>query len=210
MFRVRLLDENFPPEFVSHYANAMGQKYFFDEGKQTTNLASINKRKVSSLPVPIPPASEAVEIVNQIETAFTKIDRLALETEKALKLTDNLDQRLLIKAFVGELVSQDPNDEPASVLLRRIQKARANIPKKPRKKLKKAKTMKIAPQDRILIDSADWPKAGLPFEDIAKRIALSHDDLKDAVFALLEGDTPKLQQKFDIDAQIMKLMRVAS
>jgi len=85
--------------------------------------------KVKSFKVPLPRLEEQREIVRRIETAFAKIDRLAAEAEKALKLTDRLDQRILAKAFAGELVPQDPNDEPAAVLLERIRTERSAKPK---------------------------------------------------------------------------------
>jgi type I restriction enzyme S subunit len=56
--------------------------------------------------------------------AFAWIDRIALETTSARKLVDHLDQAILTKAFRGELVPQDPNDEPVSVLLERIRAKR--------------------------------------------------------------------------------------
>lgn len=88
----------------------------------------------------IPWATEDVRkaTVLKIEAAFAKIDRLAAEAEKALKLTDRLDQRILAKAFAGELVPQDPTDEPASVLLDRIRAERASAPKPKRGRRKKA------------------------------------------------------------------------
>jgi type I restriction enzyme, S subunit len=91
----------------------------FDEGKQTTNLASISKTKLSSLLLPLPPVNEAVEMLRCIETAFAWIDRLASEATSARELIDHLDQAVFAKAFRGELVPQDPHEEPASVLLER-------------------------------------------------------------------------------------------
>lgn len=84
--------------------------------------------------VPIAPLEEQREIVRRIESAFAKIDRLAAEAAKALKLTDRLDQRILAKAFAGELVPQDPNDEPAEVLLERIRAERSAKPEVRRKR----------------------------------------------------------------------------
>ena len=78
---------------------------------------------------PRPPLEEQREIVRRIETAFTKIDRLAAEAAKALKLLGHLDQRILAKAFAGDLVPQDPNDEPAETLLARIRAERLAQPK---------------------------------------------------------------------------------
>lgn len=129
VFRIRLANPEFPPEFISHYANEFGQTYFVDQGTQTTNLASISKRKVAALPVPIPPTYEARRIVQIINTTFTHADRLETETQRALTLLDRLESSLLVKAFRGELVPQDPNDEPASVLLDRIRAERAADPK---------------------------------------------------------------------------------
>lgn len=82
--------------------------------------------------LPAPSLEEQREIVRRIETAFAKIDRLAAEAKRALELTDRLDEKILAKAFRGELVPQDPNDEPASVLLDRVRTERAAAPKKGR------------------------------------------------------------------------------
>lgn len=78
---------------------------------------------------PRPPIDEQREIVRRIEAAFGKIDRLAAEAAKALKLLGHLDQRILAKAFAGDLVPQDPTDEPAETLLARIRESRAAAPK---------------------------------------------------------------------------------
>lgn len=211
LIRMRFDEEVALPEYIRLCFQSDEIRGTIEKGlKSTSGVNNINSTELQILEFPMPEVDEQREIVDRIEMAFAKTDRLAEEALKALKLTDNLDQRILAKAFAGELVPQDPNDEPASKLLARIQEARANAPKKPRKKPTKAKPMKVAPQERILTDSAEWPETGLPFEDVANRITLPHDDLKDAVFALLEGDAPKLRQEYDADAQIMKLIRVAS
>jgi type I restriction enzyme, S subunit len=59
---------------------------------------------------------------------------LTSEATSARKLIDHLDQAVLAKAFRGELVPQDPNDEPARVLLERIQSARSSTSTKVRYK----------------------------------------------------------------------------
>src|SRR5262249_1545279 len=63
--------------------------------------------------------------VHQVRNAFAWIDRLSAEAGSARKLIDHLDQAVLAKAFQGELVPQDPSDEPASVLLDRIRAERS-------------------------------------------------------------------------------------
>ena len=68
-----------------------------------------------------------------MKKSFQAIDRLEQEYQKAMKFLDRLEQSTLAKAFRGELVPQDPNDEPASLLLERIQKERENQ-QKPKKR----------------------------------------------------------------------------
>jgi len=120
VFRVRLNIPAFPPQFVSYYANEFGQDYFLSQGKQTTNLASISKTKLSSFPVPVPSAQEAAEIVTRIEMALSWLGMVDREQARATHLLNHLDQANLARAFRGELVPQDENDEPASILLERI------------------------------------------------------------------------------------------
>jgi type I restriction enzyme S subunit len=65
------------------------------------------------------------EIVCRIEAFFKAADRIEQQYQEAKPYLDQLDQSILAKAFRGELVPQDPSDEPASVLLERIQAERA-------------------------------------------------------------------------------------
>jgi type I restriction enzyme S subunit len=125
VFRARLNDRLFSPRFFSWYGNSRGYDYFLSRGKQTTNLASINKSVLSALPVPLPPAEEQAEIVRHVEVLFAYADRLEARYTAARSQVERLTPALLAKAFRGELVPQDPNDEPASVLLERIRAARA-------------------------------------------------------------------------------------
>lgn len=91
-----------------------------------TAQRNINLDTLSNIRVPVPSLPEQREIVRRIENAFAWIDRLAKEAINARKLIDRLDQAVLAKAFQGELVPQDPSDEPASVLLERIRAQRSS------------------------------------------------------------------------------------
>lgn len=94
-----------------------------------TTVPQINNTDISPLVVPLPPASEQVEIVRRIEQLFAFADQLETKVASAKSRIDRLTQSILAKAFRGELVPQDPNDEPASVLLERIKAQRAAAPK---------------------------------------------------------------------------------
>jgi type I restriction enzyme S subunit len=105
VFRPRVRNASVPPKYVSYYANAFGRQYFIDEGKQTTNLASISMRKVAALPVPVASPEEMEEVLRRIEAAFAWLDRVAAEHANAARLLPKLDQAILAKAFRSELVS---------------------------------------------------------------------------------------------------------
>jgi type I restriction enzyme S subunit len=70
--------------------------------------------------VPTPTREEQIEIVSQVESLFALADTLEEKIEAAKKRVDKLTQSILAKAFRGELVEQDPNDESAEKLLERI------------------------------------------------------------------------------------------
>lgn len=125
VFRLRLNAKEMSPYYVSYFANELGKDFFLQQGKQTTNLASISLTKLSSLPIPLAPLEEMNLIVERIESAIHSLAKVEAETRKAIHLLDHLDQANLAKAFRGELVPQDPNDEPASALLERIRTEQA-------------------------------------------------------------------------------------
>jgi type I restriction enzyme S subunit len=129
VFRARLFDLNCHPKYISWWGNTQGLEYFVQNGKQTTNLASINKTMLKNLPISLPPLAEQTEIVRRVETLFAFADRLEARLKTAQTAADRLTPALLAKAFRGELVPQDPNDEPAAELLKRLAASRDAAPK---------------------------------------------------------------------------------
>jgi len=124
VFRARLLRPADQPKFVSWWSNTRGADHFLGEGKQTTNLASISKKTLGQLPIQMPLPAEQSEIIDRVESLFSLADQLEARLTTARKIVDRLTPALLAKAFRGELVPQDPGDEPASALLERIRAAR--------------------------------------------------------------------------------------
>jgi hypothetical protein len=92
----------------------------------TAGIWKISQRDLVGFTIPVPPIEEQYELVARIDELFTLADQVEARYAKAKQYVDNLKQAILAKAFLGELVPHDPNDEPASVLLEKIREARAN------------------------------------------------------------------------------------
>lgn len=122
------------PEVLSAYVlfwllSPLGRAAIETVASSSSGLHTLSLSKVSALPIPLCSISQQKLVVRRIEFAFAYIDRLASEATSARKLVSRLDQAILAKAFRGELVPQDPADEPASVLLKRIHTERIVAPK---------------------------------------------------------------------------------
>lgn len=95
------------PKFISWYANTVGQQFFFDQGKHTTNLASSSMTKLKALPVLIPPGVEQDRIVAEVERRLSVIDELEATIAANLQRAARLRQSVLERAFSGRLLSQE-------------------------------------------------------------------------------------------------------
>jgi type I restriction enzyme S subunit len=80
----------------------------------------ISGQKIYPLSFNLPTLPDQIEIVRRVETLFAFADRLEARLQTVQTAADRLTPSLLAKAFRGELVPQDPNDEPASELLKRL------------------------------------------------------------------------------------------
>jgi len=102
-----------------------------------SGLQHIHLRDLRADLIPLPPLPEQQEIVRRVEALFAFADRIEARLATAQKTVERLTPSVLAKAFRGELVSQDPNDEPASTLLKQLIKQPVAKParktRKPRK-----------------------------------------------------------------------------
>ena len=85
-----------------------------------TAQKNINNEILRALAIPLPPFEEQLAIVDAVEDQLSVIDHIKAETIAKLQSASALRQSILRHAFTGKLVPQDPNDEPASELLKRI------------------------------------------------------------------------------------------
>ena len=111
------------------------------ETKGSVGQVNISLTQCREAQIPLPPVEEQTEIVRLVDEYFALADTIEAQVNKARARVDNLTQSILAKAFRGELVPQDENDEPADKLLERIAQAKAEA-EALAKAAKKAETAK--------------------------------------------------------------------
>jgi len=114
-------------EFV--YKFFQSNKYWLQISKGQLGIGqpNVNGQILSRITLPIPSASEQRQIVAEIERHFSIADEVEQTIEKCLKESDRLRHSILKRAFEGKLVEQNPADEPAEELLKRIKAERAKL-----------------------------------------------------------------------------------
>ena len=106
-----------------------GREQIEEASKSTSGLYTLSLTKVSNLSIELPPLEEQKAIVRRVEQLFAFADKLEARYTKAKAMLDKLPQSILAKAFRGELVPQNEDDEPASVLLEKIKAEKARMQK---------------------------------------------------------------------------------
>ena len=116
----------FDGKYLAYYfASPVGGLAQLTESQRGVTKAGLTLGDIRSIKISVPPIEEQQEIVRRVEALFAKADRIEAQYKNARQQVDRLTPALLAKAFRGELVPQDPNDEPASVLLERVKEARS-------------------------------------------------------------------------------------
>lgn len=130
LIRVRLDQDRVAPEFAEIVASSPQAREQLEQNiKSAAGQHGISGGDLKLLRMPLPSVDSQRVIARRTATALREIDRLISEAVAARHLLNRLDQAVLAKAFRGDLVLQDPDDEPASVLLDRIRAERATAPK---------------------------------------------------------------------------------
>jgi type I restriction enzyme S subunit len=145
------------PEFLNLSLNSPAARdYCWRVKSDGVSQSNINAKKLAAYPFLLPSVEEQEEIVRRAQELFSLADQLEARLTATRRIVDRLTPALLAKAFRGELMPQDPSDEPASELLARIRAARqadAGAGKPSRRGRPKA----AANPDQLPLDAAPVP-----------------------------------------------------
>ena len=208
LIRFRLNQHDIIPKFVLLFLLSPKGQSLLISSSNAVAQPNVNAKTISQFLVPIPPLSEQREIVRRVEKLFTYVERLEAGYQKALRRVEQLTSSLLSTAFRGELVPQDPNDEPASVLLDRIRAEQAAQPTKPKRGGTRRKpTMTKMSDESVKEVIRQLPKDTFSFDELREKLPddENYDLLKDILFDLL--DKADIRQVFDRQSQAMRFVK---
>ncbi len=134
LIKVRFIEPDMSRFALQWLLSPSGREHIKAVASSTSGLYTLSLSKVKALPLPLPPINEQRVIVEEVERRLSVVDKLEATVEENLKRANALRQSILTLAFSGELVPQNPDDEPASALLERIRAEREAARFKGRKK----------------------------------------------------------------------------
>lgn len=152
-------------EYLYHLLSSPIVKNQCDKAATGTAQKTVGLKSLKSIVVPLPPLAEQCRIVTKIEKLLALCDELEAEEKKLDALeahfTEYLPKSILQEAVRGKLVPQNAHDEPASELLKRVQKEKAQLIKDG--KIKKEKPLPSISEDEIPYDLPEgwvWCRLG--------------------------------------------------
>ncbi|MFO4664866.1 restriction endonuclease subunit S [Vibrio cholerae] len=121
---VKVIDDFLLNSYLVYVLQSPELQKRIEESSKSTAQSNLFLGPIKELEIPLPSMEEQKEIVRLVDQYFAFADTIEAQVKKAQARVDKLTQSILAKAFRGELVPQDPNDEPADKLLERIALAR--------------------------------------------------------------------------------------
>lgn len=201
LIRVRCSSELLPEYLNYCLGSKAGRDYCWSVKSDGVSQSNINAKKLAAFSFALPPVPEQAEIVRRVEALFALANRLEARATTARIQALRLTPLVLAKAFRGELVPQDPSEEPASALLVRLKSQRPDIPRKashpvhemPKRPIKMTNIDKESVKAAIL----ELKNDRFSFDELRNLLTGDYESLKTALFELLEESSPVVRQVFN-------------
>jgi type I restriction enzyme S subunit len=204
--RIRVNKELLSPYLLAGFLNSPSTRQRTKSLIKGIGRPRINLGHIRALAIPIAPQSEQKAMIDSLNAQFDETTNKALEIEISLKHIDAQRKNILKDAFSGKLVPQNPNDEPASVLLKKIETerlAQAKLPKP--KRTKKKANNKASIMDtlfEVLKAKGDWMDAQEAFRACGVTDGTETDRIEELYAELRRLDKDKkliTERKGDFD-----------
>ncbi|MDC3740246.1 hypothetical protein KDL21_04300 [Pseudomonas syringae pv. syringae] len=163
LLRLRSTEVTFVHRWILAVLTAhTGRQWLEARAASSAGQHNISLSTLLAMPVPLPPLTEQSGALMEVENCYELIRRQEDAAEFSIKQSAAQRQNILRAAFTGQLVPQDPSDEPASVLLARIRAERAERAMQPKvRKTKQQKEIAVVVSKLIdvLAEAGDWVPA---------------------------------------------------
>lgn len=191
------------------------------EGQERLGLSAtaitqpnINAEAIKRIKIPLPSLAEQEEVIRRANELFSFADGVEERLRAGAEFVARLVPAALAKAFRGELVPQDPNDEPAEKLLATIKVERSTpvIGGRPGRTTTKRKQTDMSVRGKDVIKAAilTMKSKTFSFDDLRGQVPGDYESLKAAVFELLEAPEPIIRQVFNKKVEAIQFERVTS
>lgn len=163
ILRLVIVEDDLKTWLLTLLRSEFGRKYIeqLASGNQES-MRNIGQERLRQIPVPLPCFEEIIKASELLSESILAAQEQERAITISLKQSSAQRQNIMCTAFSGQLVPQDPNDEPASVLLERIRAERAERAKQPKKRqLKKQKEIAavVSKLIDVLAEAGDWLEA---------------------------------------------------
>ena len=164
--------------YIEYFMRSIQQR--LEDEAPATAQKNINLEILEKVAIPVPPTLEQHEMVAMLDGAMEAARESVRAIDLSLKQSTAQRQNILRAAFAGQLVPQNPNDEPASVLLERIRAERAErakLPRPRRTKQQKEITTVVSRLIDVLAEAGDW----VPAQEAFRRCGVADGALTDRI-----------------------------
>jgi len=177
---LRFQPKGISSKFAFYFFLAMQKLGVFRKLSGGVGINHLSAGKFSKLPMALPSSDEQVEIVRELVAQLAAIDEQRRAIDLSLKQSTAQRQNILRAAFAGELVPQDPNEDPASVLLERIRadgEERARQPKTRKTKQQKEIVTVVRQLIDVLAEAGEW----VPAQEAFRRCGVADGALTERI-----------------------------
>ena len=155
LLRFRFAETQVLPWWFHTFVNSqLGRSIIELNAASSAGQHNVNLKLIHGMMIPLPPLAEQRRIVAEVERRLSIIQQSEATVKASLKRAERLRQSILKQAFSGQLVPQDPDDEPASALLERIRSereaAQAAVKAKPKRKRAGRRKAKTTPDSQLV------------------------------------------------------------
>lgn len=210
LIRVRCLP-TLHPEYLNYcLGSKAGRAYCWSVKSDGVSQSNINAKKLAAFKFRLPSIVEQAEIIRRVETLQKLADLIEGRYLSARNQAVRLTPLVLSKAFRGELEPQDPQEESASVLLKRIEENRIKqkTPQKRNSRAAKDKLMENLLPSSLPEVISQMGEGHFTFEQLRDAVSRDYESLKDELFELLADSSSGLKQVFDAEKLVMTFKMV--